>query len=146
MKKTYYTWQQFDNDVTRLVRKLQRSKYKPGTIVGMARGGLPLAVVLSHRLHCPLLIVSAKTYADNKKQMDTVILNSSFTVPLKSPVLIVDEVADSGKTLQVLMSHFESCGVELKTLTLHYKPRSAVKPNFYADIKANEEWICYPWE
>jgi len=146
MKELKYSWTNFENDIEKLVRKIKRSKFKPRTIVGMARGGLPLAVVLSHKLKCPLLIVSAKTYSDSKKQMDTVILNSSYTVPLQSPVLIADEISDSGKTLQVLSDHFETCAVEFRTLTLHYKPHTKVKPDYFAACVENDIWLKYPWE
>jgi hypoxanthine phosphoribosyltransferase len=146
MKELKYTWKQFDDDVEKLVRKVKRSKFHPKTIVAMSRGGLSLGVKLSHKLKCPLLIISAKTYSDSKKQMDTVILNSSYTVPLQSPVLIADEISDSGTTLRVLASHFETCAVEFKTLTLHYKPHTKVKPDYFAASIADETWAIYPWE
>ena len=33
---------------------------------------------------------------------------------------------------------------ELKTATLHYKPQSIFKPDFF--IETTSDWIVYPWE
>lgn len=146
MKKTKYSWKQFDKDVETLTRKIKRSQYKPATLIALARGGLCLGTKLSHSLKQPLMIVSAKTYNDSKQQVNTVLLNSSYTVPLKSPILICDEIADTGKTLRIIVDHFKLLGVDIKTATLLYKERSIVKPDFYAKETPNDTWIVFPWE
>lgn len=146
MKKIKYNWSQFDKDTDTLVRKIKRSQYKPATLIALARGGLCLGTKLSHKLKQPLMIVSAKTYSDDKHQVNTVLLNSSYTVPLKSPILICDEIADSGKTLRIVMDHFKLLGVDVKTATLLYKERSIVKPDFYAHQTPNDEWVIFAWE
>jgi hypoxanthine phosphoribosyltransferase len=146
MKKLKYSWKQFDNDCDSLVRKIKRSKYNPKTIVALARGGLCLGVRLSHRLKKPLLIISTKAYAENKKAMKTVILNSSYTVPLQSPILICDEISDTGITLDILKEHFETLAVEIKTCTLLYKPRTKVKPDYFCKEVANDSWVTFCWE
>jgi len=146
MKKIIYSWKQFDKDCDSLVRKIKRSGYNPKTIVALARGGLCLGVRLSHRLKKPLLIISTKAYGENKTAMNTVILNSSYTVPLQSPVLICDEISDSGLTLGVLVEHFKNLAVELKTCTLLYKPRTRVKPDYFCNEVSNDSWIDFVWE
>jgi hypoxanthine phosphoribosyltransferase len=146
MNKKTYTWKQFDNDIKNLVRRIKYANYQPATIVALARGGLCLGVKLSHALGAPLMIVSCKSYTEQKKQASMVLLNSSYTVPLKSPVLLIDEVADSGRTLQVVKDHFESLGVEIKIATLSYKRHSVVKPDWFMKQIKNDTWMVYPWE
>ena len=145
-KKKKYSWKKFDKDVANLVRRIKYAKFKPKTIVALARGGLPFGVKLSHMLHTPLMIVSCKSYNEKKKQTNTVLLNSSYTVPLQSPILLVDEVADSGHTLKVVKEHFESLGVEVRTATLSYKKRSCEKPDWAMNIEEDDTWLIYPWE
>lgn len=144
-KKIYYTWKQFDKDVTNFVRRLKYAKYNPKTIVALARGGLPFGVKLSHMLDTHLMIVSVKSY-EGQKSSNTMLVNSSYTVPLRSPILLVDEVADTGKTLQVIKEHFESLGVEVRTVTLFYKEHSVIKPNWYMHRADNNKWLVFPWE
>jgi len=60
-------------------------------------------------------------------------------------VLIVDEVADTGKSLRLVKSHLEEQGAtEVKIMTIYYKPWSIVVPDWYA--KETSRWIVFPWE
>lgn len=75
-KEEYYTWKQFDKDVARMVKRLRKHKKKFNGVWGPPRGGLPLAVVISHALGIPFL----SKYKGRK-------------------TLVVDDIADTGKTL-----------------------------------------------
>jgi hypoxanthine phosphoribosyltransferase len=141
-----YNWKQFDRDTNKLVKKIKKDKFRPKTIIALARGGLILGVKLSHKLDCPLMIVSCKTYSEAKKSLDTVLLNTSYTVPLQSPVLICDEMVDSGKTLKVIVDHFKSLSINIRTATLLYKPHSIIKPDYYIEEVNNKCWVNFCWE
>jgi len=143
MKKIKYTWQEFDKDVILLIRRIKYSKFQPETLVCLATGGCPLGTKLHNRLEKPLTIISVKSYEDTKQ--GAILLNSSYTVPLRSPVLLLDDVADSGKTIQLVKSHLELGGVEVRTATLFYKEHSVIKPDWYIH-KISEEWLIFPWE
>tara|TARA_Y100001973_G_C5201392_1_gene337967 strand:+ start:3031 stop:3780 length:750 start_codon:yes stop_codon:yes gene_type:complete len=94
-----------------------------GAIYGLPRGGLPVAVSLSHRTGLPLLM----NYADKK------------IVAKGKKVLVVDDIADTGHTL---MDFDNPSNV---VVTLHYHKQSKVIPDFYVEEKGND-WIVYPWE
>ena len=54
-------------------------------------------------------------------------------------VLIVDDICDSGKTLQEYK--------EYTTAVLHHKPHtSCFTPTIYANLHEGDEWVIYPWE
>lgn len=75
-KKLYYTWQEFDADTRRIVSKIKNiRRHNFDGVWGPPRGGLPLAVVLSHALNIPLLLKPTKK------------------------TLICDDIADTGRTL-----------------------------------------------
>jgi hypoxanthine phosphoribosyltransferase len=60
-------------------------------------------------------------------------------------VLIVDEVADTGKSLKMVREHIVQEGAEeVKTATVYYKPWSVVRPDYFA--KETSDWIVFPWE
>jgi len=60
-------------------------------------------------------------------------------------VLLVDDIADSGASLQLAVSHLQTQGAaEVKTATLYYKTQSAVKPDFYE--KQTQCWVIFPWD
>ena len=118
MEKYYYTWEQFDSDIRqiiRIIRFMQESKgRKFDGVWGPPRGGLISAVMLSHALDIPLLIKPT------------------------SNTLIVDDIADTGKTLdQYKGKNF--------IVTSFYHKQSIVIPDIWIREKKNE-WIVFPWE
>ena len=63
----------------------------------------------------------------------------------KKEVLIVDDVADSGKSLKVVKEHILQQDAEVaKVATLYYKPWSIVKPEYFE--KETSRWIVFPWD
>ena len=59
--------------------------------------------------------------------------------------MLVDDVADTGRSMDLAVRYLKENKVGiLKTATIHYKPQSMFKPNFY--VKETEKWIVYPWE
>ena len=115
--KQFYTWQQFDDDIKELIRRIQsKALAKDGFdgVWGPPRGGLTPAVVLSHALNIPLLLKPT------------------------SKTLIVDDIADTGKTLdQFKDKNF--------IVTLFYHRQSMVVPNIWLREKT-EKWVVFPWE
>lgn len=141
------TWNQIYIMLLNLADKIRKSQFKPDTIVGVSRGGWPPARVLSDLLDNPNLAnVRAEFYlgvAETKGE-------PTLTQPVSSPiegkkVLIVDEVADTGKSLKLVKEHVLQQGAtEAKIATVYYKPWSIVKPDYYE--KETSLWIVFPWE
>ena len=124
--KEFITWEQYDNYINKIfdwVDQLQRYQgLELGAVYGLPRGGLPIAVSLSHRLNLPLLM----DYYDRKIVTD-------------KQILVVDDIADTGETLKDFQNkHNVIC-------TFHYHEQSIVKPDFYCEEKG-DKWIVYPWE
>jgi len=139
-----YTWKDFDEDVDKLVRRIRYAEFKPRTIVGIATGGLPLGTKLKNRLKVPLLIISASSYQG--KERGTLAFNASFHRPIESPVLIVDDVCDSGQTMQAITAYISSLGITTMTASLLYKECSVFKPDWYLRKTPAKCWIKFCWE
>lgn len=60
-----------------------------------------------------------------------------------SKVLVVDDVADSGRTLKLVMEIMEAKGVEARSAVLYSKPQSIVTPDY--SWKDTDLWITFPW-
>lgn len=141
MKLLKYTQEQFDNDCKIIVKKLKKIRF--GTIVAIARGGLWLGVRLSNVLSVPLTIVSFRSYKA-KKQMSSGMFSVSLLTPIKDPVLLVDDIADSGVTLYTVKEWLK--GHKVTTVTLFYKPRSVITPDMFVRKVDNNTWVVFPWE
>ena len=60
-------------------------------------------------------------------------------------VLVVDDIADSGKSLQLALNYLQGQGAaEIKSATLYYKRKSVIQPSFFE--KVTECWVVFPWE
>lgn len=139
------TWQDIEKAIEALAIAV-REEYDPDVIVGIARGGLIPAVRLSHLLNDLLMrIVHVKYYENVDETTEAPEIFWSDVGELKGNVLIVDDVADTGNTLEVVLDHLEErVDGELKICTIAYKPFSKIEPDFY--VYETEKWIVFPWE
>jgi len=141
------TWSQIYKMLLDLAEKIRKNGFNPDIIVGVSRGGWPPARVLSDLLDNPNLAnVKAEFYlgvAETKGE-PTLTQPVSMGVAGKK-VLVVDEVADTGKSLELVKKHIVKQGAcEVKIATVYYKPWSVVVPDYYG--KETSRWIVFPWE
>lgn len=139
------SWQDIEKAVETLAITI-REEYNPDLIVGIARGGLIPAVRLSHLLNdLSMKVIHIKYYENVNEEKEEPEVSWSDLGKLKGKVLIVDDVADTGKTLEAavnnLQDHIEG---ELKICSIAYKPSSKIKPDYY--VYETEKWIVFPWE
>jgi len=140
-------WNQIYEMLLNLAEKIRKNNFKPDIIVGVSRGGWPPARVMSDLLNNPNLAnVRTEFYlgvAETKGE-PTLTQPVSMKVAGKK-VLVVDEVADTGKSLKLVKEHIiEKGATEVKIATVYYKPWSIVKPDYYERETSN--WIVFPWE
>lgn len=118
--KTFITWDEMENLVDELCDKIPDGVYEG--IYAIPRGGLIIGVMMSHKLGLPL-IDRLQSYYGKK-------------------FLIVDDIADTGKTLHNFKSEvFQYADIA----TIHYHKQSLVEPKFWVTEKG-DDWIVYPWE
>jgi len=140
-----YTYQIFEKDVNKFIQILRNSKFKPKTLVAIATGGLTFGTKLKNKLNIPLAMISAVSY--NGYKQNNLIFNISFTKPIKSPILLIDDICDSGFTMYVIYRYFIESGYTVKTVTLFYKEKSIFKPNWYLHKIPDNMWIKFKlWE
>lgn len=108
------SWLEFDQAVRSLVEQLSSASF--AGVYGVPRGGLCLAVALSHGLKRPLLA---------EPQPDA---------------LIVDDVYETGRTLEALHARFPKarCAVWV----------SKCPPLWWDSVVVTDssEWLLFPWE
>jgi len=141
------TWNQIYSMLLKLAEKIRKDKFEPDVIVGVSRGGWPPARVLSDLMCNPNLAnVRAEFYLGVAETKEEPVLTQPVSIAVAGKkVLVVDEVADTGKSLKLVKEHLIKQGaVEIKIATVYYKPWSIVKPDYYE--KETSQWIVFPWE
>jgi hypoxanthine phosphoribosyltransferase len=141
------TWDLIYNMLLNLAEKVRKNGFKPDVIVGVSRGGWPPARVLSDLLNNPNLAnVRAEFYVGVAETKGKPALTQPVSISVaRKRVLVVDEVADTGKSLKLVKDHIiEQGATQVKIVTVYYKPWSIVKPDYYE--KETSRWIVFPWE
>ncbi len=141
------SWDEIEEMTKKLTEKIKKSRFKFDWIVGISRGGLVPARLLSDYFDCPrVAIMRVEFYESVGKTKDFPRITQPLQVSVKEKnVLLVDDVADTGRSLVVAKDHIKRKGAkEIMIATLHYKPISIFKPDFY--IEETSAWIIYPWE
>lgn len=119
--KKYVSWEDVEKFIDSVANKYKN--FNLTGVYGLPRGGLTLAVMVSHRLDIPLL-----------------------SAPVKD-CLIIDDICDSGESLLHYVKNSSCMNKPLYTIaTMYYKDNDLnVIPDFYLYNKEND-WIVFPWE
>jgi hypothetical protein len=141
------SWNQIYDMLLDLADRIRKDGFKPNIIVGVSRGGWLPARIMSDLLNNPNLAnVRAEFYLGGAKTKYEPSLTQPISVTVAGKtVLIVDEVADTGKSLKLVKEHsIEQGAAEARTATVYCKPWSIRKPDYYS--KKTHNWIVFPWE
>ena len=141
------TWNQINDMLLAQAQKIQNQQFQPDIIIGIAKGGIIPARILSDLIETPqLAALQIAFYLGIAQSTLAPILKQPLTVAIKNKkTLIVDDIADTGKSLELAQTHIQEQGaMETKTATLYFKPQSITKPDFYE--KQTNNWVVFPWE
>ena len=161
MKKVYYTWQDVENQTQEILRQLQRDAWMPDYVVGLTRGGLVPATLISQYLECPMECLKVSLRDDNSQPESNLWMSEDAFEQKR--ILIVDDINDSGATLNWIREDWQSSNlpdnpkwqeiwgntVRIATLVDNESSASELTVSYSAVglNKAEEDsWIVFPWE
>ncbi|MEM0246207.1 MAG: phosphoribosyltransferase family protein [Desulfurococcaceae archaeon] len=145
-KVKYISWNAVRGALNELAKRVAK-EYKPEVIVAIAKGGLVPARVLSDLLGVEEIgLVEAKFYRGVAIRGDKPFIKSLALPRIQGrSVLVVDDVVDSGRTIQLVIDTLAvQAPKALKSAVLYLKPWSTYTPDYFYAV-ANE-WIVFPWE
>ncbi|MDV3278530.1 MAG: hypothetical protein LYZ69_08735 [Nitrososphaerales archaeon] len=141
----YINWTEYGNLADALAEKVRSHGEHYDLIIGIARGGIPVAMVVSDHLDVKLDIINVKSYEGIAERNPPRIL-STLTEAIKGKdVLLVDDLVDQGDTMHTVTEFLMTEGPRiLKTAVLFKKPWSKTEPDYFLEVV--EKWIVFPWE
>ena len=182
MKKIFVTWHDVQRQTQEILRQMQKESWKPDYIVGITRGGLTASNLLSQYLDVTMFTLDVRLRdgehvpcESNSKLAEIAFgmndgksTGNRWDVGQRKKVLIVDDINDSGATINWIKNDWENIintsieedvGYVWKSIW-NESTRFAVLFNntaSEADIDVNygaEEinkiddpsWIVFPWE
>ena len=141
------SWKKITELCMDIANRVVESEFSPDVLIGISRGGLVPVRLLSDYLGVKnVAIIRIEFYEKVGETKAKPEITQPLSVDVSGKrVLIVDDVADSGNSLIVAISHLKEKGAsEIKTATLHYKSSSLIKPDYYSE--GTTAWVVYPWE
>ena len=147
MKVIDYSWEESIQDLHELVRQMTVDRFTPQVIVGISRGGLPPAVMLSAYFDIPLkpLKSSLRHFPQWEEYMPR---------PTDREILIVDDICDSGATFtrireDILRNTKVKEGPVVRFASLYSNADQDFTPDYYVrELNQNQQqvWIEFPWK
>ncbi|MBP7842762.1 phosphoribosyltransferase [Candidatus Woesebacteria bacterium] len=141
------SWDDMDHLVFSISRKIIEDGLQFDRIVTMAKGGWPMARPLVDYIQAnEVASIGIKLYKGiESRQAEPEVYQDIPVDIVGETILLFDDVADTGETLEFVKKYLEGRGVKkIYTATLFYKPHSSITPDYFgAETIA---WIIFPYE
>lgn len=149
MKCKIVTFEDVHDMVGKVAEKVKQSGYKPDVIIGLARGGwLPARLMCDFLAVTDLLSLKVEHWIQTGRTKDEATVKYPLLADLSGKkILVVDDIADTGKSLITAIKHLTECNKpkKLKTATMQYMSESKFKPDYYSEEVTVWTWFIYPW-
>ena len=165
MNKIYYTWRDVENHTQEILRQICSDSWRPDYVVGLTRGGLVPANLISQYLGCRMETLKVSLRDDTESESNLWMAEDAFGHEMEHPknILIVDDINDTGATLNYIREDWPSgcfpdnprwtevwgSNVRVAVLVDNESSKSEIPVSYSAvDInKADEDvWVVFPWE
>src|SRR6184192_1569186 len=118
------SWQRFGEASRELATVIAADGFEPDLILSIARGGLFLAGSLGYALAVKNLYVMNVEFYEKK-------------------VLIVADVADTGRTIELVHTFIKDQVEHVRSAVIYEKPQSVIKCDYV--WRRTDRWINFPW-
>ena len=174
MEKIYITWADLEKHCMNIARDIVTSGWRPDYIVGITRGGAIPGIMLSHFLKVPfrplevslrdgghtvsdgMMSEDATGYVPFEERKDPLV---PFDASYRKNILIVDDINDSGATLEWIRNDWmfncvphgaeDAWGKNVRVATIAHNQSSKEDVSYFGfEINKFEKdcWVVFPYE
>lgn len=141
------TWETFGIASRELAQKIVDSGFVPDIVIAIARGGLIPAGAIAYAMGVKAAgTLNVEFYSDVEETLpDPVVLEPLLDTDsiVGKKLLVVDDVADSGRTLALVVELLNKHTADVRSAVIYTKPRSIVAPEY--SWRETDRWINFPW-
>jgi hypothetical protein len=146
-EREHLGWQAFGDASRELAQVIADDGFRPDLILAIARGGFFLAGALGYALAVKNLhVINVEFYNGVGRTLDMPVMLPPVPQAVDfsaKKVLIADDVADSGRTLELVQGFVRDHVAEARTAVIYEKPSSLIKCDYV--WKRTDRWINFPW-
>jgi len=147
-KGFHVSWDQIHRDSRALAWRLDRHGPFDGAwhaVVAITRGGMAPAMIVARELDIRIVdTISVKSY-DWQTRADAEVLKAPSSEVMGTDgegVLIVDDLVDTGKTLELVREHYPRAHFA----TVYAKPQGREMVDTFITEVSQDTWIFFPWD
>jgi hypoxanthine phosphoribosyltransferase len=156
-EKHYIDATEYLHDNWRLAAMVRRGGWRPDFLVGLWRGGAPVAVAIHEFLkvtgwsvqHVPLKCASYTGIGESEGEVTFTHGDIVFGMFRKGDkVLVIDDVFDTGKTAAAVKGRMDAIGAEMRLACVYWKPQkniTSLRPDYFVK-DVGLDWIVFPHE
>lgn len=141
------TYELFGTAVRELAQQVVDSGYEADLVLSIARGGLGLGMALGYALdikNLSAINIEFYTGVDERLEVPMMLPPTPDVIDLAGlRVLIADDVADTGRTLEFVRDYCADHVAEARVAVIYEKPASTMKPDYV--WRRTDRWIDFPW-
>ncbi len=165
MNKIYYSWHDVEHHTQEILRQIHADAWRPDYVVGLTRGGLVPANLISQYLGCRMETLKVSLRDGAECDSNLWMAEDAYGHNMAQPknILIVDDINDTGATLNYIREDWPSgcfpdnprwknvwgSNVRVAVLVDNESSKSEITVTYSAvDINKAEQdvWIVFPWE
>lgn len=141
------SWEDVGTSARSLAKAVHADGYRPGIILAVARGGLIPAAAVAYALGVKnTYTMNVEFYTDVDQRLDVPMVLPpvpDLVDVTDADLLIVDDVADTGRTLEVVQAFCAGKVATVRTAVLYEKDQSIVRCDYV--WRRTNRWITFPW-
>ena len=146
-KGFHVSWDQLHRDARALAWRLDGQGPDDGAwkaVVAITRGGMAPAMIVARELDIRMVdTISVKSYNHQAQSEPKVIKQPDMAVVGDGTgVLVVDDLVDTGKTLEVVRQHMPKAHIA----TVYAKAKGRPQVDTFITEVSQDTWIFFPWD
>ncbi len=153
LKKTFpesvrFSWEDVEELLWEVFIELRSSGYHPDVVIGVSRGGLAPARILTDYLQSKYICTFQMGHwgEDTSLRERPAIVFPLPEVDLsRKKVLVVDDVSDEGGTMEEVVRYLSPKVGEIRTAVLVSKADSRFQADYCPKIMTKWRWVLFPW-
>lgn len=146
IKRFKLSWDCINDGIDALAYMI--SPHDPTLIVGIARGGLIPATLLSHKLNVPMVVITARAYEGTYRSLAPIVIEGWKDEYDRPNVVVIDDILDSGDTYAAIREIASGATrlTEFKFASLVNKSCMRFTHNLFFANVPKDVWVQFPWE
>lgn len=146
MKEKHLSWIDVEASCLDMYKGMLDDCFVPDAIIGLLRGGVVPARIFSDSfgILMDFYAIDVKLYTGIGERNEKPVIKPFHIDITGKKILIVDDIWDSGRTMEAVLEELK--GEDVTTATLYWKESAPAKPDYYYEPVKDDDWIIFPWE